>query len=358
MDFNFDPDLFQSLIGGRSVLQMPKLRVKTLDQGIAFLKAYGYDMALAEDRERAWAIHARAVAYIESQLLVVGVQKELPLQIKQPERLGNLAQLLMLASDDSLEGRELSRWACGLLRVMHVVSHVQNDLFSYFYSEIQEEIFKPYEQHITRDSNGHLFFGAGKEVIALKAFDLKPFKYTDSAITKFLAKPDAVAFGVLDKIGLRFVTQNLFDCFRLMRFLVQKSVVSFPHLVPDQSNNTLYPVNLFMEVVESLSGQDVSVQQVDEALKKKLKEHSARAEFVLKPNPFSGADYRFIKFITRRLIRVPMRDGRSFTFFYPYEVQIMDAETFQGQQEGPSSHKEYKDRQRVMARARVFGEDF
>lgn len=358
MDFNFDKDLFQSLIGGRSVLQMPKLRVKTLDQGSAFLKAYGYDMALPEDRERAWAIHARAVAYIESQLLVVGEKKEMPLQIKQPERLGNLAELLMLASDDSLEGRELTRWACGLLRVMHVVSHVQNDLFSYFYSEIQEEIFKPYEQHINRDESNNLFFGTGQEAIALKAFDLKPFKYTDSTITKFLAKPDAVAFGVLDKVGLRFVTQNLVDCFRLMRFLVQKSVVSFPHLVPDQSNNTLYPVNLFMEVMESLKGQELSSLEIDQLLKQKLQEHSARAEFVLKPNPFSGADYRFVKFITRRLIRVPMRDGRSFTFFYPYEVQIMDAETFKGQQEGPSSHKEYKDRQRTTARARVFGEGF
>lgn len=357
MDFNFDPDLFQALIGGRSVLQMPKLRVKTLDQAEAFLKAYGYDMSVGEDRERAWAIHARAVAYIESQLLV-GTGKELPLQLKQPERLGQLGELLLMASDESLEGRDLARWACGLLRVMHVVSHVQNDLFSYFYAEIQEEIFKPYEQHITRDENNNLFFGSGKDAIELKAFDLKPFKYTDSAITKFLAKPDAVAFGVLDKIGLRFVTQNLFDCFCLMRFLVQKSVVSFPHLVPDQSNNTLYPVNLFMEVVEEFKDQDVSIQQVDEALRKRLVEQSNRAEFVLKPNPFSGADYRFIKFITRRLIRVPMRDGRSFTFFYPYEVQIMDGATFQGHQEGPSSHKEYKSRQRAMARSRVFGESF
>ena len=358
MDFNFDADLFQLLIGGRSVLQMPKLRVKTLDQADAFLKAYGYDMSVAEDRERAWAIHARAVAYIESQLLA-GTDKELPLLIKQPERLGSLGQLLMIASEDGLDNRDMARWACGLLRVMHVVSHVQNDLFSYFYAEIQEEIFKPYESHIHRDEGEKLFFGKGEEAVSLKSFDLKPFKYTDSIITKFLAKPDAVAFGVLDKIGLRFVTENLFDCFRLMRFMVQNSVVSFPHLVPDQSNNTLYPVNLFMEVVEQFRDKkDVSVQEVDEALRKKLAEQSERAEYVLKANPFSGADYRFIKFITRRLIRVSMRDGRSFTFFYPYEVQIMDGATFEGHQEGPSSHKEYKSRQRAMARARVFGEGF
>lgn len=358
MDFNFDADLFQSLIGGRSVLSMPKLRVKTLDQAEAFLKAYGYDTNIADDRERAWAIHARAVAYVESQLLV-GTGKEMPLIIKQPERLGNLGQLLLLASEDSLEGRETARWACGLLRVMHVVSHVQNDLFSYFYAEIQEEIFKPYEHHIHRDESGKLFFGKGAEAIPLRSFDLKPFKYTDSIITKFLAKPDAVAFGVLDKIGLRFVTENLFDCFRLMRFMVQNSVVSFPHLVPDQSNNTLYPVNIFMEVVEQFRDKkDASVQEVDSALRSKLAEQSERAEYVLKPNPFSGADYRFIKFITRRLIRVSIRDGRSFTFFYPYEVQIMDGATFDDHQEGPSSHKEYKSRQRAMARDRVFGEEF
>jgi uncharacterized protein (TIGR04562 family) len=67
-----------------------------------------------------------------------------------------------------------------------------------------------------------------------------------------LAKPEEVAFGLLDKIGVRFVTQRLIDVFRVMQFLVRNHVVSYPHVVPSQSNNTIFPVDLFLEVMEGL----------------------------------------------------------------------------------------------------------
>ena len=83
----------------------------------------------------------------------------------------------------------------------------------------------------------------------------------------------------------------------------------------------------------------------------------ARAKFLEKHNSFTSRDYRFIKFITRQLVRVTHPDtGKSFSFFYPYEVQILDYEHYVRSLSGPASHEEYKSRQRARARQRVFAE--
>src|SRR6185369_11232257 len=133
-------------------------------------------------------------------------------------------------------------------------------------------------------------------------FDIKPFKDSDSAITKLLAKPDEVAFGLLDKIGVRFVTGNLFDVFRVMRFLVQNHVVSPANVIPNQSNNTLYPVNLFLDVMEGLPQMaEMEGADLDKLLMDRLERDIGRAKFLEKHNSFTSRDYRFIKFITRQL---------------------------------------------------------
>jgi uncharacterized protein (TIGR04562 family) len=93
-------------------------------------------------------------------------------------------------------------------------------------------------------------------------------------------------------------------------------------------------------------------------LRDQLASESARAEYHLKSNEFSGADYRFIKFINRKLITVAVGPGenqRAFRFFYPFEIQIMDYETYMRNLTGPMAHDEYKNRQRKKARDRVLG---
>ncbi|MGZ3723788.1 MAG: hypothetical protein ACXVA9_12685, partial [Bdellovibrionales bacterium] len=63
------------------------------------------------------------------------------------------------------------------------------------------------------------------------------------------------------------------------------------------------------------------------------------------------------KFITRQLVRVTHPEtGKSFSFFYPYEVQILDYEHYVRSLTGPASHDEYKSRQRSRARQRVFAD--
>lgn len=358
LNLGFDPEVFWSLIGGRAVIETPHLRLNSRAEAVAFLKAYGYDLDVETDREKLGQIHSRAVIYLRTQLLVDG--ESIPEEVTDTKRFQDVAELLVLASQSDQTDKKLHRWACALLRVMHVISQLHNDLFNYFSLEIQEEIFKPYKQFVHKDSISgiRLTAGEGSESIPLQKFDIKPFKDSDSAITKLLAKPDEVAFGLLDKIGVRFVTHNLFDVFRVMRFLVVNHVLSPANVIPNQSNNTLYPVNLFLEVMDSLPKTDgLLPADIDKILVERLSREMSRAKFLEKHNMFTDREYRFIKFITRQLVRVTNPDTqKSFSFFYPYEVQILDYDRYLRSLTGPASHDEYKARQRKHARDRVFAE--
>lgn len=360
MDLNleFDPEVFWSLIGGRAVVETPRLGLTSKDAAQAYLKAYGYDMDVEADKEKLWLIHARAVIYIRTQLLREG--ETFPEELSDPRQLGDLENLLLMSGVRDPINVNLHKWACALLRVMHVISQLHNDLFNYFSLEIQEEIFRSYRQFVQKDnvSGIRLVGGPDSESIALQKFDIKPFKDSDSAITKLLAKPDEVAFGLLDKIGVRFVTNNLFDVFRVMRFLVTNHVISPANVIPNQSNNTLYPVNVFLEVMESLPKRaEMDAASLDKLLNERLQKDMARAKFLEKHNTFTSRDYRFIKFITRQLVRVTHQETqKSFSFFYPYEVQILDYDHYLRSLSGPASHDEYKGRQKARARQRVLGE--
>ena len=355
LNLEFDPEVFWSLIGGRAVVETPRLGLKSKDEAHAYLKAYGYDMEVVADREKLWGIHSRAIIYIRTQLLKEG--ESIPDEISDPKKLEDLANLLLLASMRDSTTQSLHKWSCALLRVMHVISQLHNDLFNYFSLEIQEEIFRPYRQFVEKDtvSGIRLTGGGDQETIPLQKFDIKPFKDSDSSITKLLAKPEEVAFGLLDKIGVRFVTANLFDTFRVLRFLVRNHVVSPANVIPNQSNNTLYPVNLFLDVMEGLpKTSDMPATEIDQLLVKRMERDAGKARFLEKHNTFTSRDYRFVKFITRQLVRVTdPNTQKSFSFFYPYEVQVLDYDHYLRSLSGPASHEEYKARQRARARERV-----
>lgn len=356
-NYTFNLPLFQSLIGGLSSLDVPRLNVQSLDDATSFVRAYGFNYEDEEDQKRLWRYHRRAVNFIRNELLEEG--EVYPEALSDPDHLKNLLYLLIYASTQDQKEMSLQKWACATLKVMHVMVHLDNDLFTYYSNEIQEQLFQPYRDRIHETADGQLFLGleGESEHIPLEKFDVKTFKSSKSSVTKLLAKPEEVAFTLLDKMGIRFVTRHLFDVFRVLRFLMDKNIVSFPHIISDQSNNTLYPMNLFSEVVESLTKeQDLSSEQLDQLLAQKMEQASARSEYRQKLNAFSSQDYRFIKFITRSLVRVPMGEGLNpLSFFYPYEVQIVDIETYNNNLQGAASHKEYKARQKKRARLRVLG---
>ncbi len=355
MDTYFEPHAFDTMLGGLSVLDVPRLNVQNLDQAKEFIRAYGFDLDNEEDQSKLWSYHRRAVTFIRTDLLLE--DELLPDTLSDPAQLRELSYLLIYASAQDHRKDSLQRWSCAILRVIHVLVHLDNDLFTKFSSEIQDQILKPFQSYVSQDPSIGIVLAESKdpERLPLKKFDIKPFKTSKSSIIKLLAKPEAVAFSLLDKIGVRFVTKHMVDVFRVIRFLLRHHLISFPNVIPDQSNNTLYPINLFTEVMASIAPElKLEPHEVDKLLQEKLEEAKDRAQYHEKLNTFSSKDYQFVKFIARRLVKVNLGD-QDLSFFYPFEVQIVDYETYLKNLTGPSSHAEYKKRQKTRARLRVFG---
>lgn len=344
------------MLSGLSTLDIPHIQIQTLAEANEFIRSYGYDVNKQEDLAKLWSYHQKAINYIRNEILQPG--EHVPEILSEPNLLGDIGNLMIYAST---QNSKIQVWACGLLKVIHVFVHLENDLFAQYSNEIQEQILKPIQQHIHDDPIIGTILGPamGEHSIVLKKYEEKPFKTTHSSITKLLAKPELVAFSLMDKMGVRLVTKRLIDVFRVLRYLVKQNIINYAHNIPDQSINTVYPLNLFIEVMEGLSlDREYTTEELDRILFEKLDKEKERAVYKERVNVFTSRDYRFIKFITRRLVKINVgvaENPRFLTFFYPYEVQIVDYDSYTQNLQGPGSHDMYKQRQIRRARVRIFG---
>jgi uncharacterized protein (TIGR04562 family) len=362
--YEFDRTVLNAIAGGRSVIDLPKLNVHSVDEASAFVKAYGFNYSDAKEQEKLWYFHRRSLVFLQEKLGCT--PEEIPNVLIDRRNLEDLRRMLLWASSLNENEKELQRWSCAILRVMHVFVHSERDLFSSFSEEVQKQILTPFQNSVVHDGvEGKIFLKsldsiAGTEPVPLEGFEVKPFKTSSSTVIKLLAKPDALAMNVFDKLGVRFITKNIFDVFRVIRFLAEENLTSFPHIIPDQSTNTIYPINVFLNACQELISEKrvLSDNEIDFYFNDYLKKH-ADVKFLKKENSFSGNDYQFIKFISRKLIQIKSEDkndskGENFSFFYPYEVQIMDKSAYSKIQSGPSEHQAYKERQKQAAKERLF----
>ena len=356
--YQFDPNALSVLAGGISVLDQPKLHIHSPQEADDFLKSYGFDLSRNEDQKRLWYFHRRAVVLLTEKLKFN--ISDIPEKVRDSEKLIDLRNLLIWASQVS--DSSLQKWSCALLRCLHVFIHSETDLFSFYAEEIQKQILIPFENAVVQEGELYLrsYKKEGHGQIKLFMFQSKPFKTSSSTVIKLLAKPDAVAMKVFDKVGVRFVTDTIFDTFQVLRFLVEENLISFPHIMPDQSSNNMYPVKEFLAICAKLEKKHgplhkLESDKIDRLLKKQLEISSLGfLNFFRKENAFSAQDFKYIKFITRKLIRVKIPNATDFSFFYPFEVQILNKESYEKMQSGDLKHDAYKNRQIEAARERIF----
>lgn len=349
----------KSMIGGVSVLDAPKLSVRDVEQAARFIRSYGYDCTDEEDQNLINSYLRQAVAFLQDKF--VEDSDSSITELFDKNQVEDARHLLVAASTRDSDSQELQKWACATLKVMHIMAHLNNDLYSIFDGEIREQVLSPIQNFVVEDSiQGTTLLQSEDEKVRLNKFEFKPAKNQSSGIIKLLSKRKLVALNILDRIGVRFVTKNTFDIFKVLRFLINNELVSYPHCIVNESINTVYPANLFLEVMDTLRAKnsDASSNEISELLEKKLEGQGDRAEFQNKDNVFTDPDYKFVKFISRKLIKVDVeRSGKTekVRFFYPFEIQIMGYETYLNNMRGPLSHDEYKKRQEKAAHMRLFG---
>lgn len=360
--FIYNESILNAVVGGHSSLDIPRLHIHSLEAASAFISGYGFEITNTQHVEKLWDYHRRALVFMQDKLKIS--LSELPPELAERRELGDIRKLLVYASNVSFEQKIYQKWACAILRCMHVFVHAESDLFSVFTEQIQAQIIHPIEAAVKYDGVRHKPYlqsitEGQQEQIDLVEFEAKPFKTSSSTAVKLLAKKDALAMKIFDKLGVRFITESLFDTFQVVRFLVRENIISFPHIMSDQSSNNLYPVDEFLKVCADLAQRldTLDSNSIQKAFDEHLKTLYGSEKFFRKENIFSGNDYRFIKFICRKLIRIPnVQGGGELSFFFPFEVQILDQHSHESHATGDSSHLAYKERQREAARRRLFPE--
>ena len=180
MDFSFDPDVLQTVAGGRSALEMRRLHILNLEAANSFLKSYGFDVNSESDVRRLWHHHRRAIVLMTEKLGFIEV--DIPAEVRDPKVLEDVRLLLLYASRESTD--PLQKWACAILRCMHVFVHTESDLFSFFSEEIQKQILSPFENAVSTVGENYVLKGKVYTdlEVALTQFQVKPFKTSSSTL--------------------------------------------------------------------------------------------------------------------------------------------------------------------------------
>lgn len=414
-EFQFDWETLDVLVGGRSTIDSNEsLNVSTLDGATDFLQSYGFDLERPIEKAELLGNFHEALSFMRKYFLFPenpeGLRIDLPRKLLE---LTDPAQLLLWSTGQGAAGpgnteptlsgfidktptdeprrrsQDLRLWSCATLKVMHTISHMDKDLRSPYFSDIQKQIldriYRVIENQEGRLSLGRTkdFTKTGSHFVPLVSFETKPKKSRESLLIKLLHKPENVAEDVFDRIGIRFVTHNRFDALRVIKFLKDAYVIMPANSKPSRSRNALIDVENFKTELTAIRTEGLSdVEMIYERLVKACDKNMS-ADSVT--NPYSSKTYKAIQFTCRQLVKIanPLYDDlrkvksliktetlsdegrklldnldfqsiqREIRFFYPFEVQVCDEKSYRESIEGMSSHTAYKNAQVQAAMKRV-----
>jgi len=395
--YEFRWEVLDIIIGGKSSIDSNQgFQISTFDEADRFIRSYGYDLENPIEKAEAFGNYQESLNFIRRYFLQPenpeGLKLDIPRRILE---LSDLRELFLLASLHApgqmhdTPGLLLRTWACSILKVMHTIAHIDQDLRTNYFADIQKQILDRFYRVIHRDENALLYLGDKADDplrVDLMAFESKPKKSRDSTLLKLLHKPENVAEDIFDRVGLRFVTHTRLGALQVVKFLKDRMIVMPPNIKPSRSRNTLIDIDDFRNQMTDCLAQVERGELDEEGLKREL-EMAAHSPASNPLNPHSSEFYRAIQFTCRQLVKLvnpthqDLRElkqlGKSgalneaaqrivdridlkyvqkeIHFFYPFEVQVMDQRSFEENEKGRSAHSEYKKAQLQTALRRVMG---
>ncbi len=326
-----DLESVRLLLRGGSVIDWYRLNFVEREEIDRFLEALEIDLDVAADRARAEAVKNSAISYLK---------RHFDFPIPKPVAKQDLVGLLQLASTKG--HRQLC--ACTILKVMHIIHHLEARELLFMLPTSDEEVFHLVEQKVYRVIGKALASG----------FPIVEFiggrKNKDSLYTKLLSKPDVSAAQIYDKLRFRIVTRSEEDVVPMLAFL-QHHLFPFNFVIPGQSTNTLVPFFKFCEAHPHLS-KLVPLLQIDRSLE----------DGAVLDNRFTAPTYRVVHFVVDMPVRLPEQMlvesppaawALGPVIFVQTEFQILDQDTDQRNEAGDASHAAYKNRQRLAVMRRL-----
>ena len=322
------------LLRGGSVVDWHRLNFANEAEAEAFVRAQEVDPADPSDLARTEQVKEAAIEYL---------RRHFAFPVPKPVAKKDLVGLLMLAS--SKGHRQIC--ACAILKVMHIIHHLEARELLFLLPSADEEVFQWVEQKVYRVMAGAL----------ANDFPILEFiggrKKKDSLYTKLLSKPDVSASQIYDKVRFRIVTRSPDDIFPVLNY-VQRSLVPFNFVIPGQSTNTLLRFHDYCQSEPALAKLVPDLQ-----LPLDLEDGLSSID-----NRFTAPSYRIVHFIADVPVRVPNAvlekapptvTDLGHTIFVQTEFQVIDRQTDESNEAGDASHRAYKERQKlaVMHRLKV-----
>lgn len=365
---HFPWEILDAIIGGSSAIDVPALHLHNLREAEDFLECYGYDWFVPAQRVEVEEILRESLLFLEEELLF-DEEVVVPSEVRRATD----ARLLLLWASGS-RSKLLQRWSCALLRIAHTFAHCRSHFNEWYGDEIRAQIFSRFRAHLQTSGNG-MSLGRGPFAIPLERFEVKHGKPIRSIVMKLLHKAENVATDIFDHVGLRFVTEERYDALLVVKYLRANNVTMFANVKPSRSQNTLIDIEWLRaeaaHLDEEVRSGRMSRHQQLAAIRKAVRNQPYPAPPARSLNPHSSLAYHSLQFTCRQKIRIvaaprpqggpvfgPLKlgaSGEELTFFFPFEVQVMDKKSYERSRSGLASHRDYKTRQRRTVKRRVLG---
>jgi len=322
-----DLERMRLILRGESVIDWRRLHFQTRDEVDQYLRLCLFEPNDPFDRAYLQRILDEAVDYLRTTFRY-GVAEE----VAQPAQ---VQDLFLLAS--GVGNPRLRRIACLVLKVMHVVHHVEARGLLHRARVAEDELSQLVTQRV--DLCIAQLRREGFPVVAAAG----GVKTRHSLITKLLAKKETLAAQIYDRVRYRLETA---DGDHVLPVLVRLCdlLIPFNFVVPGQTQNTLV---CFHKLVKDWPSLRTLAPHLQLDL---LEEEQKTAQ-----NEFSGNSYKVLNFVAEIPVRLPERtvdmgDGRI--IFCMVELQLVDRETALANESGENAHPRYKKRQlrRVLRR--------
>lgn len=387
-NFDFPWPILKVVLEGQSILDVPRLEIKSMEEATHFIQTYGFDYNSKEDVELIWKFFDDAVSFMDRSFTDAQFPR-VPEHLRSSQSIGDFRRLLLMASGPL--GSPDQAYACGILRVMHVLIHLNYDPRLHFYDQMVAQVLTRLDKFLYVDAtNGATYLGRKEEGggIKLLFFKKKDRKDRDREIIKLLHKAESVVEEIYDRVGIRLVTETKFEALKAVRFLIEKNIISLPNIRPGRSRNRLVDTRRVMFEIDRIlvhsekSGE--SAPYVEKLIKRLERRIGFRRLGRSLINPHTSDHYRAIQFTCRELVKIRNPLHQAYTRlkgqlsnlhggeailpevfpvppspweygFFPYEIQITDVKAYADSIFGKSNHEEYRRKQHLSAQDRVFG---
>lgn len=325
------------ILRGGSVIEWRRLHFTTREEVDRFLRLCQIDPAAPHDVEWVRTVLADAVEYLRKTF-----DYKVASPVAQPAEIHDL----FLYASGAKKPRRLRKIACVVLKVMHVIQHIEGRDLMFKLAVSEAEVAQLITEKVM----------AVAEEMRAKGLPIVEFsdsiKTRESIISKLIAKKESVAAQIYDRTRFRLITRERKDILPVLYFLTQR-LVPFNFIMPTQTENSLIK---FKDVLREYPHFQNFTRELHLDLDYEDRESRRPG------NRFSGKGFKMLNFVADVPLRLdawlppPDKDDRprrGRIALAMVEFQIADEVTARENDLGENSHERYKQRQREVVLKRL-----